>query len=122
LKTYTQWVRHYQTFTRSISPQLLGSEHVKSFLTFLAVTRKVSASTQNQAFNALQFFYRHVLDKEFGKVEGVVRAKRKPYIPVVISRVEIESVLCSLSKRKRESTSMANSLNPLSFYGGEAQN
>lgn len=53
----------------------------------------MSASTQNQAFNALLFFYRHVLNKEFGKVEGVVRAKRKPYVPVVLSREEIETIL-----------------------------
>ncbi len=69
----------------------------RQFLTFLAVDRKVSASTQNQAFNALLFFYRHVLNKDFGKVEGVVRAKRKPYIPVVLSRDEIEAVLRHLA-------------------------
>ena len=83
LKAYTQWVRHFQTLTRSQDPASLSSADVREFLTCLAVDRKVSASTQNQAFNALLFFYRHVLNKEFGKVEGVVRAKRKPYIPVV---------------------------------------
>lgn len=56
LKTYTQWVRHFQTFTRSKDPEWLCSADVKEFLTFLAVTRKVSASTQNQAFKALLFF------------------------------------------------------------------
>jgi hypothetical protein len=55
--------------------------------------RKVSASTQNQAFNAWLFVYRHVLNKEFGKVEGVVRAKRTPYVPVVWSRGEMEPIL-----------------------------
>jgi hypothetical protein len=63
LKTYTQWVRHYQTFTRSTDSKSLASDQVKGFLTFLAVDRKVSASTQNQAFNALLFFYRHVLEQ-----------------------------------------------------------
>ncbi|OIP37224.1 MAG: integron integrase [Desulfobacteraceae bacterium CG2_30_51_40] len=66
-------------------------------MTFLAVKQKVAATTQNQAFNALLFFYRHVLRKEFGKVDGVVRAKRKPYIPVVLSREEINAVLKYLS-------------------------
>jgi len=65
---------------------------VKEFLTFLAVKQKVAATTQNQAFNALLFFYRHVLRKEFGKVDGVVRAKRKPYIPVVLWRILFFSV------------------------------
>jgi|WetSurMetagenome_2_1015567.scaffolds.fasta_scaffold07021_3 integron integrase len=97
LKTYTQWVRHFQTFTRSVDPKSLASDQVKGFLTFLAVDRKASASTQNQAYNALLFFYRHVLSKDFGKVEGVARAKRKPYIPVVLSREEIEAVLRHLA-------------------------
>lgn len=77
--------------------RLFHSVDVKQFLTFLAVTKKVSASTQNQAFNALFFFYRHVLDKEFGKIEGIVRAKRKPYIPVVLSREEIDAILMRFS-------------------------
>jgi integron integrase len=93
LKAYTQWVRHFQTFTRSKEPGSLSSADVREFLTFLAVDRKVSASTQNLAFNALLFFYRHVLNKEFGKVEGVVRAKQKPYVPVVLSREEIATIL-----------------------------
>ncbi len=97
LRTYTQWVRHYQTFTRSRDPKSLSTKDVKEFLTHLAVNKKVSASTQNQAFNALLFFHRHVLNREFGKVDGVVRAKRKPYIPVVLSREEIEAVLKHLA-------------------------
>jgi integron integrase len=93
LQTYRGWVRQFQTFVRSKPPENLSSQDVKEFLTFLAVKRKISATTQNQAFNSLLFFYRHVLNKEFGKIDGVVRAKRKPYIPVVLSRKEIESVL-----------------------------
>ena len=38
----------------------------------------------------LGFLFRHVLGKEFGKVDGVVRAKRKPYIRVVLTREEID--------------------------------
>jgi integron integrase len=97
LKNYMMWAQKLQTFTGSKDPNTLSSDDVKEFLTSLAVTKKVSASTQNQAFNALLFFYRNVLDKEFGKVEGVVRAKRKPYIPVVLSRQEIDAVIMQLS-------------------------
>ena len=96
LRTYKGWLRKFQTFTRSKAPELLSSNDVKEYLTFLAVKRKVASTTQNQAFNSLLFFYRHVLDKEFGKIDGVVRAKRKPYIPVVLSREEIESILTFL--------------------------
>jgi integron integrase len=97
LTTYNGWLRKFQGFTRSKDPLLLSTDDVKKFLTFLAVRRKVSSSTQNQAFNALLFFFRHVLDKDFGKVDGVVRAKRKRYIPVVLSREEIDAILMHLS-------------------------
>jgi integron integrase len=90
-------MQKFQTFTRSKPPEQLSTHDVKEFLTFLAVQRKVSASTQNQAFNALLFFYRHVLRKEFGQIDGVVRAKRKPYIPVVLSREEIDLVIRKLN-------------------------
>jgi integrase len=90
------WTRKFQTYTRSKPPNQLATEDVKSFLTDLAVRQNVAASTQNQAFNALLFFFRHVLGREFGKVEGVVRAKRRRYIPVVLSRAEIDRVVAHL--------------------------
>lgn len=79
-------MRKFQAFTKSKEPTLLTTEDVKAFLTSLAVEKRVAASTQNQGFKALLFFFRNVLGKEFGKVDGVVRVKRKPYIPVVLSR------------------------------------
>jgi integron integrase len=97
LNTYRGWARKFQTFTKSKQPPSLSTHDVKEFLTFLAVKRKVSSSTQNQAFNALLFFFRHVLGKEFGAVDGVVRAKRKAYIPVVLSREEIDAIWTLLS-------------------------
>jgi len=97
LKSYQGWMRKFQAYTHSKPPESLSTDDVKEFLTFLAVKQKVSAPTQNQAFNALLFFFRHVLNKEFGKIDGVVRAKRKPYIPVVLSREEIDAVLQHLS-------------------------
>ena len=93
LKAYRGWTRKFQAFVHSKSPEMLSTDDVKAYLTYLAVKRNVSASTQNQAFNSLLFFYRHVLKREFGKIDGVVRAKRKPYIPVVLSRDEIDEVL-----------------------------
>ncbi len=97
LKSYRHWLRQLQAFTRSKSPETLSAADVKEFLTWLTVKKNVSASTRNQAFNALLFFYRYVLQKEFGKLDGVVRAKRRPYIPVVLSREEIEEILSHLA-------------------------
>ncbi|SMC89899.1 integron integrase [Desulfocicer vacuolatum DSM 3385] len=96
LKAYSLWAEKLRYFIKDKLPENLTPDDVKAFLTFLAVKKKVSASSQNQAFNALLFFFRHVLEKEFGKIEGVVRAKRKPYIPVVLSQDEIHRILQNL--------------------------
>ena len=85
LKSYVIWTRKFQGFTKSKNPDALSPSDVKEFLTFLAVQQKVSASSQNQAFNSLLFLFRNILKKDFGKMDGVVRAKRKLYIPVVLS-------------------------------------
>ncbi|MFQ5544313.1 MAG: integron integrase [Nitrospiria bacterium] len=97
LRAYTNWIKKFQGFTRNQEITSLSSIDVKGFLKYLAVKRKVSASTQNQAFNALLFFYRHIIKKDFGDQKENVRAKRRPYIPVVLSREEIDAILAHLS-------------------------
>ncbi|MFH2092200.1 MAG: integron integrase [Pseudomonadota bacterium] len=97
LKSYRAWALKFQSFLNSKDPSLLDSEDVKRFLTYQAVDLHVSASSQNLAFNALLFFYRHALGKEFGKIDGVVRAKKRPYIPVVLSKDEVHQVIEKLS-------------------------
>ncbi len=96
MKAYSLWAEKLRYFSKEKPPEALGPDDVKRFLTFLAVKKKISASSQNQAFNGLLFFFRNVLKKEFGKTDGVVRAKRKLYIPVVLSRREINKVLENL--------------------------
>jgi hypothetical protein len=63
LKTYSIWGRKFQFFTRNKELRALSSSDVKEYMKFLAVTQKVSASSQNQAFNALLFFFRHVSNR-----------------------------------------------------------
>ena len=92
LKAYRGYIRQLQTFTKSKDYQKLSQQDVIDFLTFLAVEKQVSAASQNLAFNALLFLFKHVLKRDFGEIKGVVRAKRKPYIPVVLSRQEIDLV------------------------------
>jgi len=91
LRTYTNWIERFQSFTQSKETPLLSSADMKD--TFLAVKCKVSASTQNQAFNAVLFFYKHVLKFSSIEIKDVPRAKRRPYIPVVLSREEIDAII-----------------------------
>jgi integron integrase len=93
LKAYAEWIRKFQGFLHNKPPDELSDSDVKAYLTFLAVKCKVSASTQNQAFNSLLFLYRHILKKDFGEHKDIPRAKKSKYIPVVLSRREIDAVL-----------------------------
>jgi len=97
LKTYADWIRKFQAYLRNKMPDTLTAEDVKAYLTFLAVNCKVAASTQNQAFNALLFLYRHILKKDFGQHKDIPRAKKSTYIPIVLSRQEIDSVVKHLT-------------------------
>jgi integron integrase len=93
LKTYANWSRRFQRFLQNKPPQELSTVDVKEYLTYLAVKCNVAASTQNQAFNSLLFLYRHALKREFGDLRDVPRAKKSRYIPMVLSRPEIDSIL-----------------------------
>ena len=92
LKTYYNWTRSFKRYLTKKDPESLDSSDVKSYLEYLAIKKKVTRATQNQAFNALLFFYRHVLNKEFGDMSDTFRPKQRRRIPVVLSREEIDKI------------------------------
>jgi len=74
----------------------MGRDEISGFLTHLAVRERLSASTQNQAFNALLFLYKAVLDREVGAISGVVRADRPRRLPVVLTHEEVGRLFAQL--------------------------
>ena len=74
----------------------MGEQEVVAFLTYLAVSRHVAASTQNQALNALVFLYKAVLQQPLDELNGAVRAKKPQRLPVVLSHMEIRNILKNL--------------------------
>ena len=93
---YVHWVRRFIWFHDRRHPAELGDDAITAFLTHLAVDGGVSASTQNQALNALVFLYREVLGRELGDLPGIVRARRTLLLPVVLSRAEVFALLAQL--------------------------
>jgi integron integrase len=75
----------------------MGAVELEAFLTHLAVHGRVSASTQNQALQALLFLYRYVLEIDLPWLENVTRASKPKRLPVVLSRTEVRAVLGELS-------------------------
>ena len=98
-KSYLSWIKQYIRFHGLKHPKDMGVSEVERFLSYLAVSRKVSASTQNQALSALLFLYRHVLKIKLPNVDDVVRAKLPVKVPVVFTRDEVSGVIQRLDGR-----------------------
>lgn len=98
-KAYTYWIVRYIRYHNLMHPNTLSADDVNKFLSYLAVTNNVSPSTQNQALNALNFLYTHVLKKPFGELENFTYAKTKKRIPIVLSITEVNQVLTRLTDR-----------------------
>ena len=96
-EAYLRWVRWYIRFCGMQHPRDLDERDVSRFLTFLALERRVAASTQNQALNALVFLYRHVLERPLGEIAGAIRAKQSTRVPTVLTRAEVGGLLSELS-------------------------
>lgn len=97
-KTYVHWAKRYILFHKAKQgfarhPAEMGAPEIEAFLSHLAQEGSVSASTQNQAFNALLFLYRNVLHIELGATIHALRAKRGQHLPMVLSKHEVSQVL-----------------------------
>jgi integrase len=95
-QTYLDRIRRFILFSGKRHPGEMGESEVGEYLIHLAAERQVAPATQNQALNALVFLYRHVLDRPLDLIDGVVRAKRRERLPVVLTRDEIQRVLSNL--------------------------
>lgn len=95
-KAYLQWIRRFVRFHKGHHPRDLRGKEIEAFLTYLAVERKVTASTQNQALAALLYLYRDVYAVDIGWMDGVVHARTSEHVPVVLSREEVARVLGQL--------------------------
>ncbi|MDX6501189.1 MAG: hypothetical protein QOG23_4449 [Blastocatellia bacterium] len=94
--TYRNWIKRYILFHHKRHPRELDADAVRAFLTHLAVNEHVAASTQNQAFNALLFLYRQVLQMGALNIEGVERAQQSRKLPVVFTKTEANAVIAQM--------------------------
>lgn len=96
-ESYVGWIRRFILFHHKTHPAQMGAKEVEAFLSHLAVDRKVSASTQNQAKSAILFLYKEVLEIELPWLENITQAKTPQRLPVVLTVSEVQSVLSHIS-------------------------
>ncbi|MHC1624516.1 MAG: integron integrase [Methermicoccaceae archaeon] len=105
-RSYIDWIKRFYFYVikvkkKDIQKQELDSSDVRDYLSFLAVKQRVSSSTQNQAFNALLFFFRNVLKVELEGLGKTVRAKRGPRLPVVLTVEEVQELFTQVKDKNR---------------------
>ena len=98
-QAYVQWTErflrfHHERDQQRRHPAEMNNDDINVFLTHLAVDRQVAASTQNQAFSALLFLFRKVLDRDI-KIDAV-RAKHPQRLPTVLSIDEVRCLLAAI--------------------------
>jgi integron integrase len=96
-KTYVSWVKRFILFHGKRHPEELGKPEIEAFLSHLVIHSNVSASTQNQAFNAILFLYNQVLEKEMPEDINACRSKKPVRLPTVMTREETMRVIRSMT-------------------------
>ncbi len=97
IDSYLYWIRFFIIFHNKRHPSEMADLQVEEFLTYLAVERKVAASTQSIALNALAFLYNRYLENPLGDLAGFRRAQKQRKLPVVLSRKDVNILLVQLT-------------------------
>lgn len=96
-QTYLDWARRFVLFVKPKTRGDLTRGEMEEYLNYLALVRRVSSSAQNQALNALQFLFRHVLKRGADALNDVQRAAYSRKIPVVLTKEEVKILLANMS-------------------------
>ena len=96
-RAYAQWIGRLLSFYKDKPAESIDTDDIQSYLNYLAEERKVAASTQNQALNAIVFFFKEVLKRDPGDFSDFVRAKQPLHVPEVLTRSEVERLLDAMS-------------------------
>jgi integron integrase len=95
-QAYLFWIKRFLTFHGLKAPLAMGPSDIKKYLSFLAQERNVSASTQNQALNAIVFLYTQTLRRNPGDFKDFTQAKKPVLVPTVLTKDEVNRLLDKL--------------------------
>jgi len=99
-EAYAGWIRRFLA-QAGRRPEELGEKDIARFLSSLATSAHMSASTQNQALHAILFLFEQILGKKIARLDGVIRAKQPVRVPIVLARQEVLAVLNRMSGTPR---------------------
>lgn len=98
-KIYLYWIEKFLIYINTV-PKNIKENHIKEYLSYLAIKKRVAIATQNQAFNALLFMCRYVLNIEIHNLSNITRSSKKRKLPVVLTKKEIQHIFSYLDGEK----------------------
>jgi len=101
-RDYVSCIKQFILYHNKKHPLGMNEGHVQAFLTYLGVERKLSASAQNKALNAIVLLYKHILHRPLGDFGGTVRAKTPYRLPVVLTGAEVDLLLNCLENTQHK--------------------
>ncbi|KAG1649072.1 Integrase/recombinase [Nymphon striatum] len=99
--TYLTWTNRFFWFLEGVDEDKINNQHVRGFLEYLAIERRVSPNTQKQALNALVFFFKFGLERDLGNIGDFIKSKPTHRLPVVLSKKEIKILFSHLSGKHK---------------------
>ncbi len=95
-QTYIGWIKRFILFHKKRHPKEMGEEEIGEFLTYLAVKKKVSPATQNQALNSIIYLYKYILKIDLGEIQ-TLRPRGSRHLPTVLTPDEVNRILVFLT-------------------------
>jgi len=99
-KTYISWIKRFILYHDKRHPNEMGEKENGDFLTHLAVDRKVSPKTQNQALNAIIYLYKYILKIDLDEIKAL-RPRESKHLPTVLTQQEVHKILPLLQGEMR---------------------
>ena len=91
-QTYSYWIKYFLNYNRTKPAQGLCTEDINRFLQHIS-NRNKSPTSVNAAINAINFFFKHVLEREMGQLDPIHRPKAPKNLPVVFTHQEAMKIL-----------------------------
>jgi integron integrase len=99
-QAYLMWATRFLRFLNHEEKKSITDQHVRAFLEYLAIERKVSPNTQKIALNALAFLFKYGFERELGNIGDFVKSKPSRRLPVVLSKGEVKRVMAEVTHPK----------------------
>lgn len=101
IESYLAMLKKFFNYCYPMSLEDINRDQIQAYLEDIVFNKKVSASYQNQAINAIKFYFEKVLGQE-RIVYQIDRPRERKKLPVVLSQYEVQRILSSVKNLKHK--------------------